>query len=262
MAFGLSRNRGRSESHQAWAQTLVWHLRRPSARDARDLAGGRARAGDGRATAATPLLSVRTTATAFARVSVDDRELDLRLVGIEIEEELVHLIDDLLDPRVVPDDLVTTRITGRRDSSAFRGTKRVCGRGCGVRKRDRAADRGLSSVVIASLAQSHRVDCFRPSSLTRLVRRGAAVIRTYPSGEDWSGGLTRAALRAAFFSCLRSRLSLRASSQARFICVSAPRAISQADALHAGRAKASSRSSGSLLARLATQHRCGAADRR
>src|SRR5262249_13776749 len=119
-----------------------------------------------------------TTATAFARVSVDDRELDLRLVGIEIEEELVHLIDDLLDPRVVPDDLVTTRITGRRDSSAFRGTKRVCGRGCGVRKRDRAADRGLSSVVIASLAQSHRVDCFRPSSLTRLVRRGAAVIRT------------------------------------------------------------------------------------
>src|SRR5438132_10020395 len=44
--------------------------------------------------------------SACARVAVDDRELDLRLVGVKIEEELVHLVDDLLDPRVRPVDLV------------------------------------------------------------------------------------------------------------------------------------------------------------
>ena len=43
---------------------------------------------------------------AGARVRVDDRELDLRLVGVEVEEELVDLVDDLLDPRVRPVDLV------------------------------------------------------------------------------------------------------------------------------------------------------------
>ena len=43
---------------------------------------------------------------ALARVRVDDRELDLLLVGVEVEEELVHLVDDLLDPRVGPVDLV------------------------------------------------------------------------------------------------------------------------------------------------------------
>ncbi len=40
------------------------------------------------------------------RVAVDDGELDLALVGIEVEEELVDLVDDRLDPRVRPVDLV------------------------------------------------------------------------------------------------------------------------------------------------------------
>ena len=40
------------------------------------------------------------------RVAVDDRELDLALVGVEVEEELVDLVHDLLDPRVGPVDLV------------------------------------------------------------------------------------------------------------------------------------------------------------
>ena len=43
---------------------------------------------------------------AGSRVAVDDRELDLALVGIEVEEQLVDLVDDLLDPRVRPVDLV------------------------------------------------------------------------------------------------------------------------------------------------------------
>ena len=37
---------------------------------------------------------------ALAGVRVDDRELDLALVGVEVEEELVDLVHDLLDPRV------------------------------------------------------------------------------------------------------------------------------------------------------------------
>ena len=40
------------------------------------------------------------------RVAVDDRELDLRLVGVEVEEQLVDLVDHLGDARVGPVDLV------------------------------------------------------------------------------------------------------------------------------------------------------------
>ncbi len=43
---------------------------------------------------------------AGAGVAVDDRELDLALVGVEVEEELVHLVHDLGDARVGPVDLV------------------------------------------------------------------------------------------------------------------------------------------------------------
>ena len=39
-------------------------------------------------------------------VGVDDRELDLLLVGVEVEEQLVDLVDDLLDARVGTVDLV------------------------------------------------------------------------------------------------------------------------------------------------------------
>ena len=39
-------------------------------------------------------------------VGVDDRELDLVVGRVEIEEELVDLVDDLGDPRVGPVDLV------------------------------------------------------------------------------------------------------------------------------------------------------------
>src|SRR5437764_770917 len=43
---------------------------------------------------------------AFERVAVDDRKLDLRLVRVEVEEELVDLVDDILDPSVRPVDFV------------------------------------------------------------------------------------------------------------------------------------------------------------
>jgi len=41
-----------------------------------------------------------------SRVGVQDRKLDLRLGGIEIDEQVVHLVEDLLRPRVRPVDLV------------------------------------------------------------------------------------------------------------------------------------------------------------
>ncbi len=43
---------------------------------------------------------------AGARVCVDDRELDLRLGRVEVEEQVVDLVHDLLDPGVGPVDLV------------------------------------------------------------------------------------------------------------------------------------------------------------
>ena len=48
----------------------------------------------------------RQPGAARSRVAVDDRELDLALVGVEIEEQLVHLVDDLGDPCVGAVDLV------------------------------------------------------------------------------------------------------------------------------------------------------------
>ena len=48
-----------------------------------------------------------------ARVRVDDREVDLRLVGVEVEEELVDLVHDLLGARVVAVDLVDDEDDGQ-----------------------------------------------------------------------------------------------------------------------------------------------------
>ena len=38
--------------------------------------------------------------------AVQDREVDLVLVGVEVQEQLLDLVDDLGDPRVGPVDLV------------------------------------------------------------------------------------------------------------------------------------------------------------
>ena len=52
------------------------------------------------------LHALREGRPAGPRVRVDDRELDLALVGVEVEEQLVDLVDDLGDARVGPVDLV------------------------------------------------------------------------------------------------------------------------------------------------------------
>ena len=53
-----------------------------------------------------PSRVVAARRTAGLCVAVDDRELDLRLVGVEIEEQLVHLVDHLGHARVRAIDLV------------------------------------------------------------------------------------------------------------------------------------------------------------
>jgi hypothetical protein len=57
------------------------------------------------------------------------REVDLVLVGVEVEEELLDLGDDLVDARVGRSTLLTTSTIGSRASSALRSTKRVWGSG-------------------------------------------------------------------------------------------------------------------------------------
>ena len=46
-------------------------------------------------------------------VAVDDRELDLLLVGVEVQEELVDLVDDLFRAGVRPVDLVDDEHDGQ-----------------------------------------------------------------------------------------------------------------------------------------------------
>ena len=62
-------------------------------------------------------------------IGVDDRELDLGLVGVEVEEELVDLVHDLGGTGIGAIDLVHDEHHRSRASSAFRRTKRVCGSG-------------------------------------------------------------------------------------------------------------------------------------
>ena len=51
--------------------------------------------------------------TTCSRVGVDDRKLDLALVRVEVEEELVHLVHDLDDPRIRSVDLVDDEDQGQ-----------------------------------------------------------------------------------------------------------------------------------------------------
>src|SRR5262249_28548206 len=52
-------------------------------------------------------------------VAVDDRELDLTLVGVEVEEELEDLVDDRLDPSVGTVDLVDDEDHGKPSSECL-----------------------------------------------------------------------------------------------------------------------------------------------
>ena len=65
-----------------------------------------------------------------ARVAVDDRELDLVLVGVEVEEELVDLVRrPLRCARRAGRPCSRRARPASRASSALRRTKRVCGSG-------------------------------------------------------------------------------------------------------------------------------------
>ena len=75
------------------------------------LEGGRRNRGEQRAEQETKVISQggrvgRRAGPSCPCVAVDDRELDLALVGVEVEEELVDLVHDLGRARIRPVDLV------------------------------------------------------------------------------------------------------------------------------------------------------------
>ena len=53
-----------------------------------------------------PARSGSRVALPGSRVAVEDRELDLMVLGVQVQEQLVHLVDDLGDASVRPVDLV------------------------------------------------------------------------------------------------------------------------------------------------------------
>ena len=96
-----------------------------------------------------------------ACVRVDDGELDLRLVGVEVEEELVDLVHDLLWPGVVSVDLVDDEDDGQlrlqclvEDEARLR--QRPLGR---VDKQEDAVDHRQPALDLAAeIGVSGRVD--------------------------------------------------------------------------------------------------------
>ena len=119
---------------------------RPSAPATRST-GGRGRRVDRRA--------------AGAGVAVHDGEADLVLVGVEVEEQLLHLVRRPRRRASLRSTLFTTRITGRRASRALRSTKRVCGSGPSA----------------ASTSSSTPSTIVRPARPRRRSRRGRACRR-------------------------------------------------------------------------------------
>ena len=108
------------------------------------------------------------------RVRIDDRELDLRLVGIEVEEEVVHLVHHLFDPRIRPVDLVHDQHDGE---AAF---QRLPEHEAGLRQRPLARiheqqhavhHREAALDLAAEVGMARRVDDvdLRPAELDRRV---------------------------------------------------------------------------------------------
>jgi hypothetical protein len=95
------------------------------------------------------------------RVRVDDGEVDLALVGVEVEEEVVHLVDDLGDARVRAVDLVDHEDHGQ---AALQGLAQDEARlrqrplGC-VDQEQHAVDHGQAALHLsAEVGMARRVD--------------------------------------------------------------------------------------------------------
>ena len=94
----------------------------------------------------------RVAGEALARDRVDDRELDLRLARVEVEEELVDLVDDFLGTRVGTVDLVDDEDDGQlglerlaEDEAGLR--QRPFG---GVDEQQNAVDHGQSALDLTT----------------------------------------------------------------------------------------------------------------
>ena len=98
---------------------------------------------------------------AGARVAVDDREVDLVLVGVEVEEQLLHLVDDLGDAGVAAVDLVDHE--DHRQARLERLAQHEAGLGqralAGVDEQQHAVDHGEAPLDLAAeVGVAGRVD--------------------------------------------------------------------------------------------------------
>ena len=91
-------------------------------------------------------------AQTVARVAVDDREVDLVLVGVEVEEQLLHLVHHLGDARVAAVDLVDheddgqARLEGLAQHEAGLGQRALAG----VDEQEHAVDHGEAALDLAA----------------------------------------------------------------------------------------------------------------
>ena len=85
-------------------------------------------------------------------VGVEDGEAHLVLVGVEVEEELLDLVDDLVTRASARSTLFTTTTTGSRASRVLRSTKRGLRQrplGC-VDQEEHAVDHGQPPLHLAA----------------------------------------------------------------------------------------------------------------
>ena len=96
--------------------------------------------------------SPSSEAWAGARVAVDDRELDLLLVGVQVQEQLVDLVDHLGDAGVGPVDLVDDE--DHRQAGLERLAQDEAGLGqralAGVDQQQDAVDHGQGALDLAA----------------------------------------------------------------------------------------------------------------
>ena len=110
----------------------------------------------------TPSMSCSRVAQPARGVGVDDREVDLLVIGIEIHEQLEDFVEDFVDAGIGPVDLVDhdDRLASRIRAPCA-STKRVCGIGpsAGVDEEQHAVGHAEDALDLAAeVGVAGRVD--------------------------------------------------------------------------------------------------------
>ena len=120
----------------------------------RVVAGGRDVVDDGleQGLEVGPFRSLLGQGPAGAGVGEQDGEVDLVLVGVEVEEELLHLVDHLVDPGVGPVHLVDHQHHGQPGLEGLAQHEAGLGQGAlrGVHQEQHAVDHGQPPLDLAA----------------------------------------------------------------------------------------------------------------